>query len=294
MRKAIYFVILLLSSVACFGQTRETVSDLPKDNSPAEQLESSPELAAIRSQSDVFATAFKNADAKAIAALWTEDGEYVDDTGRRFSGRNAIEKAYAEFFADNANAVIRIAIDSLRLVSPNAAIEEGRAIVEPAPAGIAGVSKYTAVHAKIGDNWLMASVRDTWIEAPVAARTAADLEWLIGTWVAEEHGVQTESDCRWVADGRFYRTSIHHDPTRRDKDIGRAIDRLESTGRTCAVVGFQPRGRACCRRVGSDGRWLAGDGSGNHRRWYLHRCNQSTHTLRRQRIRLAVDSAFTG
>ena len=230
MRKTTFFVLLLLSSGACLGWIQETVSGSPDDKAPTEKPESSPDLAAIRSQSEAFVTVFKNADAKAIAALWTEDGEYIDDSGRRFAGRNAIEEGYAEFFAENPNAVIRIAIDSLRLVSPNAAIEEGRAVVEPAPAGAAGISKYTAVHSKVDGKWLMASVRDTWIEAPAAIRSAADLEWLIGTWVAEEHGVQTESACRWVADGRFierrYTTTL--------------LDGTKTTG--VQLIGWNPQG----------------------------------------------------
>ena len=49
----------------------------------------------------------------------------------------------------------------------------------------------------------MASVRDTWIEAQVTRQSVADLGWLIGTWVAEEHGVKNESVCRWVANEHF-------------------------------------------------------------------------------------------
>lgn len=195
MRKTILFVLLLLSPGACLGGAQEKASK--------EHPESSQDLAAIRAGSKAFVAAFNKRDAKAVAACWTEDGEYIDDAGRRFAGRDAIEKGYAEFFADNPDVKIRLAIDSLRQVSPNAAIEDGHAVVEPTPAGADGVSQYTVVHAKVEGKWLMASVRDTWIEAPVEERTAADLEFLIGTWVAEERGVQTVSECRWVADGRF-------------------------------------------------------------------------------------------
>jgi uncharacterized protein (TIGR02246 family) len=195
MRKTTFFVLVLLPSGACLGGAQE--------KSPTERPESSQDLAAIRAGSEAFMAAFNKQDAKAVAALWTDDGEYIDDSGRRFAGRDAIEKGYTQFFADNPNVKIRLAIDSLRQVSPNTAIEDGRAVVEPAPAGADGVSQYTAVHTKVGGKWLMASVRDTWIETSAEVRTSADLEFLIGTWVAEEHGVQTVSDCRWVADGRF-------------------------------------------------------------------------------------------
>jgi uncharacterized protein (TIGR02246 family) len=185
----------------------------------------------IRQAAADFAAAFDRGDAEAVAAHWTEDGEYVDARGRRLLGRDAIEKAYAELFANNPDVKIRVAIDSLRLVSPNAAIEDGHAVVEPTPAGADGVSRYTAVHAKVEGKWLMASVRDTWIETPADVRTAADLEFLIGTWVAEEHGVQTESVCRWVADGRFierrYTTTL--------------LDGTKTSG--VQMIGWNPQGR---------------------------------------------------
>lgn len=204
MKETTFFLLLLWASAFCLGQDQQEVnSPRPDTKSSAEPRESSPELAAIRAGSAAFVAAFNKGDAKAIAALWTEDGEYIDDRGRRFAGREAIEKGYAELLSDNPGAVMQIAIDSLRLVSPNTAIEDGRASVKSGSGGAGGASRYTVVHAKADGKWLMASVRDTAFELPAAVRSAADLEWLIGTWVAEEHGVRTESVCRWAVDGRF-------------------------------------------------------------------------------------------
>ena len=78
-----------------------------------------------------FVAAFNQKNAKAVAALWTPDGEYTDDAGRRFQGREAIEKGYAKHFAENPNVKLRVTIDSLRLLSDSAAMEDGRAFAEP-------------------------------------------------------------------------------------------------------------------------------------------------------------------
>lgn len=215
--RLLVLLMLFWSWSSNLGRAQEADSPQPSASTSAELPESTPDLAAIRAGSEAFVAAFKQGDSKAVAALWTEAGEYIDDRGRRLAGRAEIEKAYAEFFDDHPGAVIRIAIDALRLVSPGVAIEDGLAVAEPAPAGATGVSRYTAVHVKVDGKWMMASVRDTWIEAPAAVRSAADLQWLIGTWVAEEHGVQTESVCRWVADGRFVErryTTMHFDGTK--------------------------------------------------------------------------------
>ncbi len=203
MRKTAVFVLLLLASGICLVEAQEINSRASDKKAPTEHRESAQELAAIRKASDAFVAAFNKGDAKAVAALWTKDGEYIDDAGRRFTGRDAIEKGYAEFFADNAKVKIRIMIDALRLLSDDAAIEDGRAVVNPAPAGDPGIGKYTVVHVKVEGKWLMSSVRDIRIEASSAYRNIADLEWLIGAWVAEEHGVKTESVCRWIANKSF-------------------------------------------------------------------------------------------
>lgn len=161
------------------------------------------ELAAIRKASQEFINAFNRADAKAIAALWTKDGDYTTASGEVVSGREGIEKAYAEFFAANPDAKIQLVLDSLRLLSDTAAIEDGRVILETAVVASAGTTRYFVVHIKSNGQWLMSSVRDTQVDAAPAERDLDDLAWLIGTWSAEEYGSATESVCRWVADQKF-------------------------------------------------------------------------------------------
>jgi uncharacterized protein (TIGR02246 family) len=161
------------------------------------------DLAAIRESSQAFVAAFDKADAKAIAALWTEDGDYTDDSGRTFTGRAAIEKEYAAFFAAHPGVKLKLVVDSLKRIGENTVIEDGRAALDPAPPGPPAIGKYMAIHVRAADKWLMATVRDTRVEAPSAYRRMQDLEWLIGKWTAEEHGAKTESVCRWVANKSF-------------------------------------------------------------------------------------------
>jgi uncharacterized protein (TIGR02246 family) len=224
--------IVLVVCLAAFGVAQDTPPASPKSKpaSKSPASESSGDLAAIRGASQAFVAAFDRADAKAIAALWTEDGDYTDESGTKFSGREAIEKEYAKFFAANPGHKIRLAIDSLKLLGDGAAIEDGRAMLDPAPAGAPATSKYTAIHVKVNGQWLMATVRDTRVESASAYRNVADLEWLIGTWTAEEHGAKSESVCRWVADKSFVERSYtvtHADGT---------------TASGVQVIGWNPQG----------------------------------------------------
>ena len=48
---------------------------------------------AIRKSARDFETAFAKGDAKAVAAFWTENGEYYEDTGIELRGRTAARKS---------------------------------------------------------------------------------------------------------------------------------------------------------------------------------------------------------
>ena len=205
--KSIAIMLLLaFSGDRCFGQEATAsaeASSIVATEPAAESEASTPELDTIRDASKAFVVAFNRHDANAVAALWTMDGEYVDGAGRVLVGRDAIAKDYQAFFTDNPDAKITIMIDSLRLLASGTAIEDGRAAVESSTSDAGEFTHYTVVHSRIDGQWLMASVRDASVEPQPSVTSAADLEWLVGKWRAEEHGVTVESDCRWVVDGRF-------------------------------------------------------------------------------------------
>jgi uncharacterized protein (TIGR02246 family) len=195
---------IVLSFCAAIGSVAQDAPSESPSNKPAKPSPANPaELAAIRAASQSFVAAFNKGDAKAVSAHWTEGGEFIDEVGRIFTGREAIAAEYAAFFKAQPKIKIQLAIDSLKLLSDSAAIEEGRAVLDPAPAGAPAISKYLVVHVKSGDKWLMSTVRDSTVELPSGYRNVADLEWLIGTWTAEEHGSKTVSVCRWIANKSF-------------------------------------------------------------------------------------------
>jgi uncharacterized protein (TIGR02246 family) len=179
------------------GETNRSRPSAVASSDPASDLE------LLRQNAQEFAAAFNKHDAEAIAALWTADGDCVDDAGQRYAGREAIEKAYAELFAGQPAVRIQVVIDSLRLLSPDAAIEDGHTELDPAPTGPPARSRYTAVHVKVDGQWRMSTVRESREDTPSGYEKVADLEWLIGAWQAEEHGAKSTSVCRWVANKSF-------------------------------------------------------------------------------------------
>ena len=87
---------------------------------------------AIRNLLDAFTSAFNAGDAKAAAATYSEKAIVIDEQGGRVEGRDAIAAQYVDAFADNPGGTIAIRVDSLRLLGPEAAIEQGRTTITPA------------------------------------------------------------------------------------------------------------------------------------------------------------------
>lgn len=188
----------------------------PSDPTLPDDASNPAELAAIRETETSFKKAFDAGDAHAVAAHWTADGELIDESGRRVQGRDAIEKEYAAFFAANPGIRIDSHIDRLRLVNAEAAIEDGSAAVDPAPAGVPGKSRYTAVHVKQDGKWLMSSVHEMRIGPPSRNSHLDDLDALIGTWVAENQGAEFQMSFRWIANGSFLEQTFE---SRRSEDV---------------------------------------------------------------------------
>ena len=78
-----------------------------------------------------FVDAFEKGDAKAVAAAWAEDGDYVDLAGRHLQGRPAIENAFKDFFTENKGLQLRIDANSVRFLTPDIAIEDGTTTIIP-------------------------------------------------------------------------------------------------------------------------------------------------------------------
>jgi uncharacterized protein (TIGR02246 family) len=141
--------------------------------------------AAMHKNAEAFVEAFQKGDAKAVAAFWTEDGEYTDKTGRKLKGRKAIEKAFTNFFKENKDLKARINITSLKFVTPDVALEEGITEVITSDGAPPSRARYTIVHVKKDGQWHLSSVRDSPYTPPTNYRYLKGLEWVIGDWADE-------------------------------------------------------------------------------------------------------------
>ncbi|MBX9581626.1 MAG: nuclear transport factor 2 family protein [Gemmataceae bacterium] len=140
--------------------------------------------AAIRQAARDFEAAFAKGDAKALAALWAENGEARDADGRTFAGRAAIEKGYAEQFKAAPGAKLEVLAKSVRFPAKDLAVEEGLLRLTRGPKDLPTTTTYVAVHAREDGRWRVALSS----EAGAGQDRLEDLDWLLGEWAARGKG----------------------------------------------------------------------------------------------------------
>lgn len=160
--------------------------------------------AAIRKAAADFIQAVEKGDAKAVAASWTEEGEYIGDDGTTIRGRANIEAAYKKAFARNKNLKVEITVESIRFPSKDTAIEEGYAKRYRENSEHSTSSRYSVLHVREGGRWLMALLRE-WPDEGVSLR---DFDWLIGTWEAKTDDTEVRTTYKWDAKKNSIRCEI--------------------------------------------------------------------------------------
>jgi uncharacterized protein (TIGR02246 family) len=156
-----------------------------------------------------FIAAFNKGDAKAVAAFWTENADYTDQTGREYKGRAAIEKMYEKFFAKNKGMKLNIIVTSARMVGTDVALEDGITEVTPAEGGLPSSARFSAVLVKKDGEFYLESVRDSIPHPPSNAEHFEDIDWLIGEWTGEaEKGESAKASYTWAENRNFIVSSF--------------------------------------------------------------------------------------
>jgi uncharacterized protein (TIGR02246 family) len=197
----------LVTQVRSAGQTGPSAAKKAEPaKAPAESSDTkrADDEAAVRKATADFIKAVEKGDAKAVAAAWTENGEYIDDDGTTIRGRDAIQAAYARAFARKKNPKIAITIESIRFPSRDTAVEEGYARSFKGGSEQPTTSRYSVLHVREGGRWLVALLR----EWPDEGDSVHDLDWLIGTWEAQADDTRVRTTYTWDAKKNSIRCQI--------------------------------------------------------------------------------------
>lgn len=151
-----------------------------------------------------FSQAFKDRDPKALAELFTPEGEYVDTLGTVFHGRGVIEAEYASTFQVTPPGEIEVEIISIRPIAQGVFVEEGVATFHPTEEEAVSRTRYAATHVKQTDGtWLLASLRE-WDSPDLTPHDRLKtLSWLEGAWREEVGGTSVRTEWKWSEDGNF-------------------------------------------------------------------------------------------
>ncbi len=130
-----------------------------------------------------FTAAFEKGDAKAVAALWTEQGEYESDDGTILSGRSAIEAAFAAHFKARPAEKMETKVEDIRFPSRDTALEQG-VTCTTANGLLPDSARYRVLHVREDGKWQIAFCR----EWGAAENRMIDLDFLLGTWRGQVKG----------------------------------------------------------------------------------------------------------
>jgi uncharacterized protein (TIGR02246 family) len=158
---------------------------------------------AVRAVAEAFTRAYDAGDAKAVAALYTEDAEFIDEYGDVIQGRPLIEDFYSSVFQERPGTAIEIAMTSLRFLGPDVAKEVGQTRLKSSGGQPATFRRYTVLFVKQQGRWLYASVREEHEPALAHHERLKNLEWMVGEWLDQSPDSTVHVTCRWSEDKNF-------------------------------------------------------------------------------------------
>ena len=149
--------------------------------------------------------AFNNRDAAAIAANWTQEGEYIRNDGEPIRGRAEIQKGYAEFFKTlKGKPKLEIQTDGLRFPSADTAVSEVTLRLKNDDGRNRRVQTANTSLVREGGQWKVAIVQE-WDRDNGLDVSLKELEWLIGTWQVATKDREVTTTYEWDENKVFIR-----------------------------------------------------------------------------------------
>jgi uncharacterized protein (TIGR02246 family) len=199
--------LLVIAHVVTADKPKTDLGDPKRPDDPA--AKDQPAKPGEGKRAQAFIAAFNKGDAKAVSEFWTPDGVYVDQVGREYKGREAIEKLYARVFAGEKGAKLSIHITSFKQLSPDVVIEDGVTEVTPAEGGPGSTARFTAVGVKKDGEWYFESVHESLARPPSNVAHFDDIDWLLGQWTGEEtKGESATASYAWAENQNFIVSSF--------------------------------------------------------------------------------------
>ncbi len=233
------------------GASTSSVSSSTEKSEPV----SSASEAEIKENARAYEAAFAKADSAALAAMWAENGTFLDAFGNRYDGRAEIERCFKEYFKRaDADKNLEIKVESVRALGDKGAIEKGISVVKDSNGKVLSEAPYTVIHVKNNGKWEMASVTEQ--AARYYDNPLDKLRWMSGEWSAKGSNGEATLSTRWMADHHFMVTTF-----RVKTNNGETLEDTQ-------IIGVDPRRRAIISWMfDSEGGFGHGHWSTDGKRW---------------------------
>ena len=166
----------------------------------------------IRQAAADYLDALRRGDFEAMRAHWTENGNIVDEAGRKTNVRDLQRPATASTGTSIAPPVLNVRTDSVRFVTPDVAIEDGSSQSALRPNGTTTNGRYSVVWVKRDGKWLIDSVREAAIADQPPANRLQSLAWVIGNWVEQGDTAAFQASFEWSPGDHFIVGQIRIEP----------------------------------------------------------------------------------
>lgn len=169
------------------------------------ELEEELVAAEVRGMLLEYLRAFRNRDAAAVAACWSESADNRSlDSGEETRGREQVEQVFQTLFEEDASAEIDLDIHDIRPLGGDVAVVDGISQLSFST-GDATASRFTAIVMKKDGRWMLESVREAATELPetsrgYAMRMVGDFS---GRWESASGAQDVATHAFWTAGGGF-------------------------------------------------------------------------------------------
>lgn len=159
--------------------------------------------AAVRAQIDLMLKYLADGNADALAALWTPDGNYINDAGVDFKGRDVLKKKFAEVFETEGKQLVRFDSIGLRALSPGVVIAEGLVRRKTDASDAQPETRFSLIFVKRDGTWWISQATEQPYVMQDTVNPLKFLSWMVGDWKAEKDGGFVKMKADWVANGNF-------------------------------------------------------------------------------------------
>lgn len=165
--------------------------------------ETATDTESIMNSAEEFVKAFNQHQVDSLMAMYAANAEVLSRDGSRMSGTKEIRESFDTLFQANPEIKLAVQIGSVKLLTPNLALEEGTATLFDDGKTPSYVSRYILLHSKVKGAWKIAASKVTEDEELNRATVLDQLSWMEGEWIDEGATSSIHWNCERSKDGNY-------------------------------------------------------------------------------------------